>query len=192
MDRLHPATRGIVDEPEATAALFLARRLSASPPADWDPREWATIAAAAGSRMGTDPRWLKVKILALESELSDTAATDALRTRARLIALVGDDDSDAFCSLATFIERAQALVGTDTPETALASYVAARPLLFRSEQGSPSWLDARQAFIRCRRLRELGKILLGVVEDGRAVPEHLALWTSWAHLREEDLTVADG
>ena len=191
MDRLHPATRAIANDPDPTTALTLASRLVITPPPDWDSREWATIAATANAWASTDPRWLKVKVLACENEVSDTAPTDALWGRARLIAALGGDDSDAFCSLSVFVERAENVVRTDTPDAALASYQAARSTIFSAQHGSPEWLTARDAFLRCRRLRELARILLAVVEAGNVLPAHLHQWISWVDLREEDWPIGD-
>jgi hypothetical protein len=189
MDRLHPATRGIVDEFDPTVALALARRLATDPPPDWDSREWLTIAAAANARASTDPLWLKVKVLACENDTSSTAPTDALWARVRLIAALGNDNADPSHSLDMFIDRAEDLVQDYTPDTALASYQAAHAIICSTETGTPAWLAARDTFVRCRRLREVAKVLVAVVDAGAPLPLHLQQWTSWAHLREEDFAI---
>jgi hypothetical protein len=191
MDRLHAATRAITDGPDPNVALALADELAADPPGDWDSSEWASIAAAANAKASSDPLWLKVKVLACENERSSTAPTDALWARARLIGALGRDDADAFRSMTTFVERAERFVLTDTPEAALRSYASARATIFSAEQSSSEWLAARETFVRCRRLREFAKVLLALVEMGHPLPAHIQLWTSWANLREEELSTRE-
>jgi hypothetical protein len=184
--RLHPSAQAIVDEPDPTTALALASRLATAPPPDWDPEQWATIAAAANGRAATDPRWLEVKVLACENQTWDTAPIDALWGRARLIAALGADDSDAFRSMSVFVERVETFVGADVADAVLASYQAAHSVIVSAPQGSPEWTTARDTFLRGRRLRELGKILRAVVEAGIVLPAHLLPWTSLADVREEE------
>jgi hypothetical protein len=188
MDRLHPATRAITDAPDPSLALALARALATEPPLDWNSREWLSVAAAANSNATADPLWLKVKVVACEHETTSTAPTDALRARAQLIAVLGRDDADAFCSLVTFLERAEDFVRADTPEAALISYRAARLTIFSAEPSSPDWLAARDTVVRCRSLREFAKTLLTVHQAGEPLPLHLQRWTSWADLKEEELS----
>jgi hypothetical protein len=191
MDRLHPATLAITDGPYPDVALALAGALATDPPPDWDPREWLSIAAAANAKSSADPLWLKVKVVACENETTSTAPTDALWARARLIAVLGRDDADPFRSLVTFLERVESFVRADTPEAALTSYRSARATILSAEQSSPGWLAARDTFIRCRRLREFARILRAVVQTGEPLPPHLQRWTSWADLKEEELSLVD-
>ena len=191
MDRLHPATRAITDGPDPDAALALARSLATGPPPDWESREWMSIAAAANAKATQNPLWLKVKALACENEMSSTALIDALWARARLIAILGNDRADAFRSLAVFVERAEHVVQSDTPEAALTLYRSAQATVFSAEQSSPAWLAARDTFVRCRRLREFAKVLLYLAQAGVALPAHLQPWISWAQLREEELPIVD-
>jgi hypothetical protein len=184
--RLHPSTQAIAHEPDPTTALGLASRLATAPPPDWAPEQWATIAAAANARAATDPRWFKVKVLACENDISDRGPIDALWGRAQLIAALGVDASDTFCSMSVFVERVENVVGADTPEAVLASYQAARSAIFSAPRDSPASMTARDAFLRGRRLRELGIILLVVVEAGNVLPAHLHQWTTLAGVREED------
>ena len=190
MDRLHPATRAVAGETDPDVAFSLAVRLTTEPPKDWDPREWSSIAAAANASASADPRWFKVKALACEHDTSSTRATDALWARARLILALGADNADEFRSVSAFVARAEALVNSDTPDAALEVYKTAHTTIFTVEQGTSAWLAARDAFLRCRRLREVAKIVTAMTDAGHALPMQLKQWRSWALLREEDFPLA--
>jgi hypothetical protein len=191
MDRLHPATRAIADATDPDVAFALAIRLITEPPSDWDPREWSSIGAAANASASADPRWFKVKALACEHDNSSTGATDALWARAHLILALGADNADDFRSMSAFVARAQALVNSDTPDAALEAYKAAHTTIFTVEQGTSAWLAARDAFLRCRRLREFAEIVAAMTDAGHALPTQLKQWRTWALLREEDFPVAN-
>jgi len=191
MDRLHPATRAITDGLDPNLALALARVLATDPPLDWEAREWLSVAAAAEAKASDQPLWLKVKVVACENQTTAMAPINALWARARLMAALGRDDADVFCSLAVFLECAEKFVRADTPDAALASYRAARATILSAEQSSPEWAAARDTFNRCRRLREFAKIVRAVVQDGAQLPQHLQQWMSWADLKEDELSLVE-
>lgn len=185
-DRLHHATRAIASASQPAEALALALALANDPPSDWNPREWLTIAEAVEARSHAEPQWLAIRVVAYEHLDAPRAPVDALRTRAQLIAALGDDPTDPFRSSSLFVERADAFVGADTPREALACYQASRATIFRVPQGEPAWLEARDVFLRSRRLRDFARALAILVRAEIPIPARLRSWVEWAGLREEE------
>jgi hypothetical protein len=183
-DRLHPATRAVIEADAPDTGLAHARTLATSAPPGWDQREWLTIASALST--AEDPRWLAVKAFAHEQQADSTAAVMGLWARARLIAALGADPSDEFRSLSAFTERAEAFVAQDVPDAALEAYTSARSTIFTVAQGEPAWLRARDTFLRCRALRDFARAVLALGEEQERLPPNLQQWKAWAHLREED------
>lgn len=191
MDCLPPLFRVITDGCDLDVALVRIGGLAANPPSDWGRSEWLSIVAAANVRAILDPHWFKVTALAYETGTSGTDATDALRARAHILISLGVDETDSFRSLSYFVERAEKFLASDTPDAALESYQRARSIIFTHEQSTPTWLEARDKFLRCRRLRDFGKIANALTDAGHILPAQLACWVSWKDLREEEFAVGD-
>jgi hypothetical protein len=191
MDCLPPLFRAIYDGCDLDVALVRIGELAANPPSDWGRSEWLIIVAAANARALLDPHWFKVQALAYETGTSDSDATSGLWARAHILISLGVDETDSFRRLSYFVERAEKFLGSDTPDAALESYRRARSTIFTHEQSTPTWLEARDRFLRCRRLRDFGKIADALIDAGHILPVQLACWASWKDVREEDFAVGD-
>jgi hypothetical protein len=188
-DHLHPATRAIISASDPERALQLARELATHPPDDWSSRDWETI-AASGTMGRADARWHAVAAFAREFLDYDSAAVDALRSRAWLIATLGPDATDPFRSLQAFVDGAARVLGAETPDAARGAYANARRAIVTVPRDSPEWLAARDTFLRCRRLRELARVFQILRDASIEVPAQLEQWKGWEDLREEELEVA--
>jgi hypothetical protein len=184
-------SRAIIDGCDLDVALVRVGELADNPPSDWSRNEWLGIVVAANLRATSDPHWFKVNVLAYEAGTDRTDATSALWARAHILISLGLDETDSFRSLSCFVERAEKFLASDTPSGALESYQRARSTIFTHKQSTPTWLEARDRFLRCRSLREFGRIADTLIEAGHILPAQLACWASWKDLREEDFAVGD-
>jgi len=184
-DLLHAATRAIVSADSPGVALDLARVLASGPPADFEPREWLTIAMVA---CGCDePAWYAVSAFAHEQLDDRRSPVDALNARANLIIAVGPDEADSFRSLSEFVARARAVIGLTTPQEALERYAGSRRTIVTVGQDSSEWDAARHVFLRCRLLRELACVLKRLAGAEATIPQDLRAWLTWEDLSENDL-----
>lgn len=184
-------SRAINDGCDLDVALVRVGELAANPPSDWSRNEWLGIVVAANARAISDPLWFKVTALAYETGASGTDATSALWAWAHILISLDVDETDSFRSLSCFVERAEKFLASDQPNVALESYQRARSTIFTHEQSTPTWPEARDRFLRCRSLREFGRIANELIEAGHILPVQLACWASWKDLREEEFSVGD-
>lgn len=183
---LHPEIGQVIQSPNAEAALQLASVAASVPSAVWTDQAWLTVAAAANSAAISDSRWLALCIFAHERRSAGVAVIGALAKRARFLVVAGPDENDLFRNPAIFFDRVRRFIGRDSSRAALQTFQRAVGLVFSADSNSTEWADARLQFLRDRRLRDVGRALRSVADQGIAMPTDLAEWLLWADVREID------
>jgi hypothetical protein len=183
---LHPKIRQVIQSATADAALQLANAAASAPSAVWTEQAWLMVAAGANSAAISDSRWLALCIFAHEKRSASVAVVDALLKRARFLVVCGPDEQDQFRDPAIFFDGLRRFIGGESSQAARQTFQRAMTLVFGADRNSTEWSDARLQFIRGRRLRDLGRALRSVADQGIVVPTDLAEWLSWADIREVD------